>query len=81
MIEKTRTEGRNCSGDLRNLRVDEEDVPIREQFRQLVDEGVEVAGLDTTARRHFFAHGFRSVTMDDLADELGMSKESGELRE
>lgn len=30
----------------------------------------------TTARRHFFAHGFRSVTMDDLADELGMSKKT-----
>src|SRR5215813_6363527 len=29
-----------------------------------------------TARRHFFAHGFRSVTMDDLADELGMSKKT-----
>ncbi len=26
------------------------------------------------ARRHFLAHGFRSVTMDDLAEELGMSK-------
>lgn len=28
------------------------------------------------ARTHFFAHGFRSVTMDDLADELGMSKKT-----
>jgi AcrR family transcriptional regulator len=28
------------------------------------------------ARRHFFAHGFRGVTMDDLADELGMSKKT-----
>jgi len=28
------------------------------------------------ARRHFFANGFRSVTMDDLADELGMSKKT-----
>lgn len=28
------------------------------------------------ARRHFFAHGFRSVTMDDLATELGMSKKT-----
>jgi AcrR family transcriptional regulator len=26
------------------------------------------------ARRHFFAYGFRAVTMDDLARELGMSK-------
>jgi AcrR family transcriptional regulator len=28
------------------------------------------------ARRHFFAHGFRSVTVDDLAAELGMSKKT-----
>lgn len=30
----------------------------------------------TAARRHFYAHGFRSVTMDDLAEELGMSKKT-----
>ena len=30
----------------------------------------------TAARRHFFAHGFRGVTMDDLAAELGMSKKT-----
>src|SRR5437763_1929537 len=28
------------------------------------------------ARRHFFAHGLRRFTMDDLADELGMSKKT-----
>ena len=28
------------------------------------------------ARNHFFAHGFRSVTMDDLAEDLGMSKKT-----
>ncbi|MFZ2639911.1 MAG: TetR/AcrR family transcriptional regulator [Verrucomicrobiia bacterium] len=28
------------------------------------------------ARQHFFAHGFRSVTMSDLAAELGMSKKT-----
>ncbi len=28
------------------------------------------------ARRHFFAYGFRAVTMDDLAKELGMSKKT-----
>jgi AcrR family transcriptional regulator len=28
------------------------------------------------ARRHFFAYGFRHVTMDDLARELGMSKKT-----
>jgi len=28
------------------------------------------------ARRHFFCHGFRSVTMDQLAEELGISKKT-----
>lgn len=28
------------------------------------------------ARRQFFAHGFRGVTMDDLAEALGMSKKT-----
>ncbi|HST29493.1 MAG TPA: TetR/AcrR family transcriptional regulator [Chthoniobacterales bacterium] len=28
------------------------------------------------ARDHFFSHGFRSVTMDDLANELGISKKT-----
>jgi AcrR family transcriptional regulator len=28
------------------------------------------------ARRHFFDHGFRRVTMDDLAGELGMCKKT-----
>lgn len=28
------------------------------------------------ARRYFLAHGFRNVTMDDLANELGMSKKT-----
>jgi AcrR family transcriptional regulator len=28
------------------------------------------------ARQHFLAHGFHSVTMDDLAEELGMSKKT-----
>lgn len=28
------------------------------------------------ARRDFFAHGFRAVTMDELAKELGMSKKT-----
>jgi AcrR family transcriptional regulator len=28
------------------------------------------------AREHFFAHGFHSVTMDDLADGLAMSKKT-----
>src|SRR6266849_7613467 len=29
-----------------------------------------------SARAHFFNHGFRSVTMDDLAAELGISKKT-----
>jgi AcrR family transcriptional regulator len=28
------------------------------------------------AREHFFSHGFRSVTMDDLAEEQGISKKT-----
>ena len=28
------------------------------------------------ARAHFFSHGFRSVTMDELAQELGISKKT-----
>src|SRR5438552_7485549 len=28
------------------------------------------------ARIHFLSHGFRSVTMDDLAEELGVSKKT-----
>ncbi len=28
------------------------------------------------ARRHFLTHGFRGVTMDDIANELGMSKKT-----
>jgi AcrR family transcriptional regulator len=34
------------------------------------------ARIVAAARRHFFTHGFRTVTMDDLADELGMSKKT-----
>jgi AcrR family transcriptional regulator len=41
--------------------------PVAEAARQRI-----VAG----ARRHFFAQGFRAVTMDDLAEELAMSKKT-----
>ena len=34
------------------------------------------ARIVAAARRHFFAHGFRNVTMDDLAAELGASKKT-----
>ncbi len=30
----------------------------------------------STARAHFFNHGFRSVTMDDLAEDLAISKKT-----
>ena len=40
------------------------------------DEGAASARIVAAARRHFFAHGIRSVTMDDLAAELGMSKKT-----
>jgi AcrR family transcriptional regulator len=36
----------------------------------------DAARIVAAARRHFFAHGFRNVTMDDLAAELGMSKKT-----
>ena len=39
-------------------------------------QGSAAQRIVTAARRHFFAHGFRSVTMDDLAEELGMSKKT-----
>src|SRR5499426_4689645 len=41
-----------------------------------VSENFAAQRIVTAARRHFFAHGFRSVTMDDLAEELGMSKKT-----
>jgi len=41
--------------------------PARNSTRQRIVQG---------ARNHFFANGFRGVTMDDLAGELGMSKKT-----
>jgi AcrR family transcriptional regulator len=43
------------------------DLPVAKSIRQRII---------AEARRHFFAHGFRRVTMDDLAEELGMSKKT-----
>jgi AcrR family transcriptional regulator len=43
------------------------ELPLERSARQRI-----VAG----ARRHFFVHGLRGVTMDDLAEELGMSKKT-----
>lgn len=42
----------------------------------LAPRGAASARIVAAARRYFFAHGFRSVTMDDLAAELGMSKKT-----
>jgi AcrR family transcriptional regulator len=52
--------------------------------RELIRPGRKASGGTTTtrqrvvagARKHFFAYGFRAVTMDDLAEELGMSKKT-----
>jgi AcrR family transcriptional regulator len=42
----------------------------------VLSENSSAQRIVTAARRHFFAHGFRRVTMDDLAEELGMSKKT-----
>ena len=49
--------------------------PIRtgSQSRRLNESAERIV---LAARAHFFAHGFRSVTMDDLAAELSMSKKT-----
>jgi AcrR family transcriptional regulator len=41
--------------------------PVKIDFRQRII---------SESRRHFFAHGFRNVTMDDLAHEMAMSKKT-----
>jgi AcrR family transcriptional regulator len=45
-------------------------------FHKPAPENPPAQRIITAARAHFFAHGFRRVTMDDLADELGMSKKT-----
>ena len=44
--------------------------------RRMAPAGPSAQRIVTAAREHFFAHGLRSVTMDDLAAELGMSKKT-----
>ncbi len=44
--------------------------------RELPGESSARQRIVAAARSHFFAHGFRGVTMDDLAEELGMSKKT-----
>jgi AcrR family transcriptional regulator len=50
------------------------DAPKSPRRTRTVD-GVRQQIVDA-ARAHFFSHGFRSVTMDDLAEELGISKKT-----
>lgn len=51
-------------------------VPNETQTRESSEENTVRQRIVTEARRHFFAYGFRRVTMDDLARELGMSKKT-----
>lgn len=47
--------------------------------RRLPKDSAEESALQriiTAARRHYLSQGFRRVTMDDLAEELGMSKKT-----
>jgi AcrR family transcriptional regulator len=46
----------------------------RKKNEQTADAGRQ--RIVEAARAHFFRHGFRSVTMDDLAQELGISKKT-----
>ena len=43
---------------------------------QILKHDVNRRRIVDAARTHFFSHGFRSVTMDDLAEELGISKKT-----
>jgi len=45
----------------------QKDLPVRRAASQRII---------MAARRHYLAHGFRRVTMDDLAEELAMSKKT-----
>lgn len=47
--------------------------PVRAQTRQNISVRQRIVDA---ARAHFFSHGFRSVTMNDLANELGISKKT-----
>src|SRR6266511_1257546 len=48
--------------------------PTRKKTDRMANEGRQ--RIVEAARAHFFSHGFRSVTMDDLAAGLGMSKKT-----
>jgi AcrR family transcriptional regulator len=44
--------------------------------QEILAETATAQRIVSAARRHFLSHGFRGVTMDDLAEELGMSKKT-----
>ena len=46
------------------------------QLKNSPEENTARLRIVAGARRHFFANGFRGVTMDDIAKELGMSKKT-----
>lgn len=48
--------------------------PTRKKTDRMADLGRQ--RIVSAARAHFFSHGFRRVTMDDLASELGISKKT-----
>jgi AcrR family transcriptional regulator len=48
----------------------------RKHSRRVNPAGADSQRIVEAARAHFFSHGFRSVTMDDLAEELGISKKT-----
>ena len=50
--------------------------PLRRDPSSAAADKVAARRIVEAGRQHFFAHGVRSVTMDDLAEELGMSKKT-----
>jgi len=51
-------------------------MPIRKSISHQPPDAAATRRVVATARRHFLGQGFRRVTMDDLAAELGMSKKT-----
>jgi AcrR family transcriptional regulator len=48
----------------------------RSKTREALPEDALSRRIIAAARRHFFAHGFRAITTDDLAAELALSKKT-----
>jgi len=51
-------------------------MPTRTRIQPHPADAVATRRIVTAARRRFLSQGFRRVTMDDLAEELGMSKKT-----